>query len=205
MNPAEEHNEPASFYFNGRKLPKWSSQWHLCGLNELLNGFEDDWDEFIGYKHIWHLQCRLDHQGVIESEDPAILRVCAQEVLIKLISQFDWVTQEVSNKLDLCAPASEIVEGVISGISRMITLSANYNLSLWTNGSEIELNSLREYMSCYQASIKDCDQVDLPHITERRSEIARRAHFQLKELRTLAQTQQTGKEFRRMIYGLPAC
>jgi hypothetical protein len=76
------------------ELPKWSAQWHLCDLGVILNGFEDDWDEFIGYKHIWHLRCRLDHVGVVESEDPEIFRVCVQEVLLRLIQHREKVLDE---------------------------------------------------------------------------------------------------------------
>lgn len=73
---------PERFFFNGEELPRWSSRWHLLPLGEFLSfRGDDDWDEFIGHRHIWHLQCRLDHDGVIESEDPLIFRICAQEVL----------------------------------------------------------------------------------------------------------------------------
>ncbi|MEM8955775.1 MAG: hypothetical protein AAGD22_16595 [Verrucomicrobiota bacterium] len=45
-----ESDWPYTFYFNGQEFPKWSAQWHLCALGDFLNDFEDDWDEFIGYR-----------------------------------------------------------------------------------------------------------------------------------------------------------
>ncbi|MDB6079767.1 MAG: hypothetical protein JWO82_3514 [Akkermansiaceae bacterium] len=66
----------ACFYFNGRELSPWASQWHLLSL-PFSESQTDDWDEFISHRHIWHLQCRLDHTGVVESEDPLIFRICA--------------------------------------------------------------------------------------------------------------------------------
>ena len=114
---------PHTFYFNGHELPKWSAQWHLCSLGDFLNDFDDDWDEFIGYKHIWHLQCRLDHVGTIESEDPLILRVCAQEVLLKLISQREGILERIRGLAPPECSPSEIFQGLTAGIARMIELS----------------------------------------------------------------------------------
>ena len=95
MSDYPDADWPYTFYFNGQELPKWSAQWHLCDLGVFLNGFEDDWDEFISYKHIWQLQCRLDHVGVVESEDPGIFRVCVQEVLLRLIQHREDVLERI--------------------------------------------------------------------------------------------------------------
>jgi hypothetical protein len=102
MSDYPDSDVPYPFFFNGKELPRWSAQWHLCSLGDLLNDFADDpgtgWDEFVGFQHIWHLQCRIDHVGSIDSEDPAIFHVCAQEVLRVMLLNRHQVIRSIGAK-----------------------------------------------------------------------------------------------------------
>src|SRR6478609_1288586 len=109
MSEYPDSDWPYCFYFNGHELPKWTGQWHLCSLDRFLNNFEDDWDEWIGYKHIWFLQNRLDHVGSIESEDPLILRVCVQEVLLALLQNQGEVIHQIQESVSGYHPAAGIL------------------------------------------------------------------------------------------------
>lgn len=203
MSEYPDSDWPYSFYFNGHELPKWSSQWHLCSLSRFLSNFEDDWDEWIGYKHIWFLQNRLDHLGNIESEDPLILRVCAQEVLLTLIQNRGEVIKEIHVNESGEHSAAEILWGIIEGLAKMIELSAQDSLATWTNGYAADQARLALFLSDFRSREKGGDFVNFPHILERKSELERRSGFQLRDLRTIAQNGTLDKRLRTLVNQLP--
>ena len=189
---------PLPFHFNGQTLPKWSAQWHLCSLGDFLNGFRDDWDEFIGYKQIRHLQCRLDHTGTVESEDPPIFRICALEVLSCLISH----QSDIMANLAAAAPehsSAGIYQGLTDGLERMLHLTHSHGFSFWTSGGSQELAMLRDFMKSHQAS----DVSSAPHLVQRKSEQDSRTRFQLTRLRHLSQSRTLDKRLRTIIHQLP--
>jgi hypothetical protein len=194
---------PYSFYFNGQELPKWSSQWHLCSLSRFLNNFEDAWDEWIGHKHIWFLQNRLDHLGTIESEDPLILRVCAQEVLLALIKNQNEVVDQIQEALPGDQLASEVYIGITDGIARMIELSHQDCLALWTNGYRADNEQLTSFISSIPSRGNRSDSAALPHTLQRRSELEQRSRFQLSDLRTAGQSGKLDKRLRKLVHQLP--
>ena len=203
MSGYPDSDWPYSFFLNGHELPKWSSQWHLCELGDFLNDFEDDWDEFIGYKHIWHLQCRLNHVGVIESEDPLILRICAQEVLLKVVTH----SVDVLARIETSAPAGsspvEIFEGITEGIGRMILIADHDGFAIWTSGYEADQERLKNYISEVRIAAPSQDAIGLPHISERREELFLRSRFQINDLRILAEKGALGKRLRTIVNQLP--
>jgi hypothetical protein len=168
-------------------MPKWAAQWHLCSLGELLNGYVDDWDEFIGYKHIWHLQCRLDHEGVIESEDPLIFQVCAREVMLKLLSHKAYVIRSISEKGQSADPAT-IYQNLIEGIVQMLGLAGKDGCAFWTSGGEDDLDHLNQWMIRCQPAGSPSGADMPPHERDRQNELIGRAKSQLKTLRNLAQS-----------------
>lgn len=204
MSESPSSEWPYSFYFNGHELPKGSSQWHLCSLSRFLNDFEDDWDEWIGYKHIWFLQNRLDHLGNIESEDPLILRVCAQEVLLALIQNRGEVIDHMNEELTGDLSAAEIFAGLTEGIARMIELSNQDHLAVWTNGQAADQARLKLFLSNLPCREERGPCVDLPHTLKRKSELETRSRFQLAALRKVAQSGTLEKNLRKLVNQLPS-
>jgi len=188
------------FYFNGQELSKWTGRWHLCALTESLEDYQDDWDEFIGLKHIWHLQCRLDHVGVIESEDPLIHRICVQQVLLILLRHRDEVAAGMREALDCDVNADEVLDGLIDGAAQMIRLSHRDQFAIWTNGNEEDHARLLGFISRFRA---DPRAITLPHVQQRIDEMRLRSCLQISELRKLAQSGILKKSYRTLICQLP--
>jgi hypothetical protein len=203
MSDYPDADWPYTFYFNGHELPKWSAQWHLCDRRTFLNGFEDDWDEFIGCKHIRHLQCRLDHVGVVESEDPGIFRVCVQEVLLRLIRHREEVLKSMRVSTSSGDSPEKIFHGLVEGAARMLELCAQERRAFWTSGYAADQAQLKEFMSGCPNEETRADSVVPPHVSQRRSELESRAGFQLKALRALAQSGTLEKRLRQIVNQLP--
>src|SRR5476651_1651379 len=77
---------PWTFYFNGEAMPRWGQCWMSCGMQRRAS---DEWDasgDPISAHFLWTLWCRIDHVGVIESEDVLRFRVSVRMIL-KVILQ----------------------------------------------------------------------------------------------------------------------
>lgn len=203
MSDYPDSDWPFTFYLNGCELPKWTAEWHLCELGDFLNDFEDHWDEFIGYRHIWHLQCRLDHLGVIESEDPLILKVCAQEVLLKLITHSVDVLDRIGTSAPAGSSPEEIFKGITEGIGRMISIADQDGFAVWTSGYEADQERLRDYVSGVRIAEACPEAIELPHISQRRSELLLRSWIQIRDLRILAETGTLDRRLRTIVKQLP--
>ena len=199
MQETQDSDWP-NFYFNGQELSKWTGSWHLCALQESFEDYQDDWDEFIGLKHIWHLECRLDHVGVLESEDPLIHRICVQQVLLILLRHRDEVATRIREALPSDVNADEVLDGIIDGASQMIQLSHRDQFAIWTNGTEEDHTKLREFVSRFR---DDPSSITFPHVQQRINEMRLRSCMQITELRTLAQSGMLEKCHRTLIHQLP--
>ncbi|MBK1883129.1 hypothetical protein JIN85_11925 [Luteolibacter pohnpeiensis] len=185
---------PLPFYFNGYEMPKWTAQWHLCSLGEYLNHFRDEWDEFVGFQHIWQLQCRLDHEKTVESEDPLIFQIFAQQVLICLIENRPAILEQITNATHSETSAEEVYHGLISGIGAMLDHVKTDGFAYWTSGNDDDLAELRSLIQHHQSP----DGLEPPHAIQRRSEQERRIQSQQKELRYLAQSGLLDKPLRKI-------
>lgn len=207
MSDYPDHNLPYPFYFNGTELPKWSAQWHLVPLDRLFNDFTDSpatgWDEFVGYQHIWHLQCRIDHVGWIDSEDPGIFHVCAQEVLRVMLLNRDQVVQSIGGIDTKGESGSEVYLQIVEGIAKMLALCARDGCAFWTSGYEEDRLRVEEWVKRSALPPSHSEYLEPPHVRQRRSEQIRRAGSQLSELRRLAQQGTLNKRLRQLVNQLP--
>lgn len=198
---------PFPFYFNGEALPRWAPHWHICPIGDFLNHFVDDpengWDEFVGFRHIWHLQCRLDHVGNIESEDPLIFHVCAQEVLkVMLFNQSRMIDSIRSH--DTGEDTSEnVFLQMIEGIGKMLELCIRDGCAFWTSGHENDRQHLIERMRRSRLPSEDPEYLQSPHQQKLLAEQILRARFQLTDLRNLAQSGILNKRLRQLVNQLP--
>lgn len=198
---------PPAFYFNGESLPCWSAQWHLCSLGGFLNDFADEptkgWDEFIGYRHIWHLQCRIDHVGAVESEDPLIFRVCAQEVLRVMLANHAAIMNRINAGETGDSPPDLVFSQMADGIARMITLCAQDSHAFWTSGTEVDRQSLLERIRRSTLGPSAPDFCEAPHLEQRRSEAIHRSSSQISALNSLAQNGTLPRNLRRIARQIP--
>lgn len=198
---------PFPFFFNGEELPRWSPHWHLCSIGDFLNNFTDDpesgWDEFVGFRHIWHLQCRIDHVGSIESEDPIIFHVCAQEVLrVMLLNRAKIIESIRSCDTDDVA-ADDVFLQIVEGLAKMLELCLRDSCAFWTSGYEEDCKRVLDRMRRSKLPRGHPEFVQCPHQQQRSSELVLRAGFQLSGLRALAQNGSLDKRLRRIVNQLP--
>ena len=179
----------------------------LMGLSGFLNGYTDDiqsgWDEFIGVKHIWHLQCRMDHVGWIDSEDPLIFRVCALEVLRVMLVNRERVLESIGACNEGRNDPDEIFIQIFTGIAKMIELCHEHGCAFWTSGYEVDRQRVLDWMRWTRLSPDDPDYCVAPHVSQRRSEGVGRAQNQLSALRSLAQSGVLEHRLRVVVNQLP--
>lgn len=177
---------PFAPYFNGVQLPKWSTQWHLCSLGYYLNDFKfDDWDEFIGYRHIWQLQCRLDNVGVVESEDPLVFRICAQEVIRVLLGNSISVIRSIGKSISVADDPEVVYRSILIGAEMMVGLVAEDKFAFWINGYDGDRIKLANELERFKLPMAGRE-IMAPHELQRQKEQKRRIQFQISAIHELA-------------------
>jgi len=190
------------FIFNGQSLPKWTPHWYLCTATDALGDYEKWWDEFIDQNHIWHLQCRLDHVGVVESEDPGIFQACAQGVLLHLLAHKENALKKIAECVTT-TPSNEIYYELVEGLVRMLYLCRKCGYAFWTSGHPEDLNRLEDCIRCHKLAVTDPDYFEPPHLKQRRLELQRRIGHQLEQLSDLAQPGGMENSLRRLLNLMP--
>ena len=207
MSNYPDSDWPYPFFFNGEELPPWSAQWHLCEIRDYLNDFVDDpesgWDEFIGFQHIWHLQCRIDHIGSIDSEDATIFHVCAQEVLRVMLLNRPKVIESIRLRDTGDSTADEVFLQIVKGLARMLELCVQDGCAFWTSGYNEDRERVLDWMRRSKLPREHPEFVESPHERQRASEQVLRAGFQLSELRSLAQNKTLDRQLRKIVNQLP--
>lgn len=191
---------PPPFYFNGETLSGWSTQWSFYDFDELSLS---PWDEFIDVQHIWHLSCRIDHTGSIESEDPDIFRICVQEVLSLVLTQKEKIFRAFQSDKETNAPNDEIYLEIVKGLCKMLELCARHKCAIWTSGEPTGCEKVLTMMDQISQPRDNPDSAELPHISQRKDELFSRSQSQLKKLRALASSGTLSKEVRKLIHQLP--
>lgn len=189
---------PYSFYFNGHEMPKWSSEWHMVFPPQGFKIPDNLWDEFIDINHLGLLSCRIDHLGVVESEDAEIFIVCAQALLEGILENKDAVIARL-NKWHDADLANTIYSGVLDGLFEMIKLAAHDHFAFWTNGGQNDLDALLDRISRSKLDPSDPAYCEPPHITARRHELLRRKSAQIKKFHRLAQSGRFEKQRRKQL------
>src|SRR4030095_3056225 len=170
------------FYFNDIILPTSCTLWSLCGYGNLLNGYEDDWDEFVGYKQIWHLFCRIDHVDVVESEDADTFLIC---VLQLLLTHLEFKTKVIDN-IEKHAPqdvrSRELYMEIKNGLEVMADVVKKDGFAFWTTGEESAHLELRHFVTAARGKSTDLEYRIAPHIKQRKLEAQNRINRQLERL-----------------------
>ncbi len=178
---------PYTLYFQGVALPRWSNCWCFIKLRES----PADW--FV--ERVWG---RIDHVGVIESEEAGIAIIAAQQVLREMIERPEECFQFDGASDGAPRIRSEVFAGVIGGLRRMIELAESEEVVFWTSGYSADLDRLREAVGKFRTG-----ELTPPHRITWKREIEQEIWNQRRDLRRLAHLTCEEKDLRRFIHQLP--
>ncbi len=189
---------PWTFYFNGHELPKWTSTWSLIPTDD-RHGENDDWITNL----CWRVYCRIDHTGIIETEDSNLVRVCVLWHMRCLVEREKEVRQNIFERLSDSERKEPVFENLFHGLNKMFELSHTREVSCWTNGYAKDQQRLIEFISQSHAIF--------PHQKTRLQELRGRSYWEVKRMRQIASTKKLPASVREKIlerklghYGEPA-
>lgn len=195
---------PYTHYFNGEAMPWWSNSWHLIPGLEKAEEMINSWGERITYNHLWRLECRMDHCGGVESEDPHILRVCCLALsLIMIRDEAEILAAMESAEFAPGGTPREIFNGVRDGLFAMHQRSLDDGIAFWTSGHESDRDMLRDAMRRHRLPNTDPDWFEPPHLWQHRFELEMRNDFLRNDIISLLGTRRLSKDVRRLIHSLP--
>lgn len=200
-----DRDSPWRFYFNGVELPKWSATWCSASLLERARALMENWDERIGWSDLWILYCRIDHVGIVESEDPLRFCVCASVLLEVLLSEESSLISElVAFAQERNTTAEEVFSGLRDGLFQMLELATCDQIAFWTTGYEHDRVKLAETVRRHRLPVSHPDYLEAPHVKADRREAVLRLAFLRKDLRDLAFKRDFPKKISSFIHNLPA-
>ena len=195
---------PWTMYFNGQPMPRWANSWHLLEILQQAEEFMRGWDEAVDFKRFWHLHCRIDHVGVVESEEPEAFRVCCLTVIFLMLREKETIFHQLNLRADeLGASTSEIVDGLRDGLFAMYHLSLADGIAFWTSGYDADRERLCEAIRCHRLPRDHPDWLEAPHVSKNRSEALLRMKFMRRDINSLLGARPISKDIRRLIHELP--
>ena len=199
-SPYPDDEFPWNFYFNGVLMPKWGACW---GFVELTRFLEPDkhWDNDVGPREIYLIECQIDHVGVPESADPDLFIYAVQEVLCILLAQREAVMESLRTSSVSCN-ADELYEGLVSAAIQMRRLTSEQRMAFWTSGYEADRLRLVESMEHARLPTSDPRHASPPHLRRYAGELAWRIKDQESKLHSLAQSGQFHKDLRRELHAI---
>lgn len=167
----EPPSSPGTLFFNGEPMPKWSHGWHWLPRLERCYETMDAWDELVGPAHLWQLICRIDHVGTVESEDPAVFRICCLALLGFIVREREAIVVEMAadSAIDEGEPGP-IVDGIRDGLVAMNQRVVADQIAFWTSGDEIDREILLDAMRRTRLPRTDPGWFEPPHLRSWRSQ-----------------------------------
>lgn len=182
-----ESDFPYTLFFQGIALPRWANCWGFVAAPDA----EAEW--FVD--RVWG---RIDHVGIVESEEAGIFIIAAQKLLrVMLQNPADCLRYAPDKGESLSYEV--IYAGLVGGLRRMIELAEYEDVVFWTSGYPRDGEMLREAITKYRAG-----EFIPPHRTKWRHEIETMIWTQRRDLRRLAASGNVEKETRRFIHALPS-
>lgn len=204
-----DQDYPWNFYFNGVLMPKWGSSWFLPGhMFQSEDKWREDFLEDFSYRDIELAHCKIDHVGVVESEDPGVFRYTVQEVLCLYLEHREEILDYVKsiplgeNSSAGGYPAEEILEGVVNAAFQMLELITEHQMAFWISGYEGDRLCLVDFMERTKLPKDDQRFLLAPHITSRDRALRIKHESQCKRLHQLAQSSQFSKEWRGKLHAI---
>ena len=103
-----EADFPWTLYFQGEPMPKWSNCWHWQGVADS----DADW-------YVDEVHTRMDHTGVVESEESEVFVIAAQQMLLALIDDRDSFSTYPERSIE---STRAIYANLVRGIQKMIAI-----------------------------------------------------------------------------------
>lgn len=180
---------PYTFYFQGEELPKWSNIWPGTLLTDIY------FDYYL--EEVWR---KIDHEGMIESEDSDLFIVAAQETLIGVIKKQDEFVESMKDR-----PGGDTFEFQkwLLGITRTIEIAENHKVVFWTSGYEDDLQALKDRIAKFELGPNHPDFLAAPHQIDRYRHTNHYINTQRRALRSAIQSYDLSKQLRQFIYNLP--
>lgn len=178
---------PYTLFFQGIPMPRWANCWGFVPARD------SDAEWFVD--RVWG---RIDHVGIVESEEAGIFTIAAQEMLCKMLAHPDDDCLHYEPEEGKSLSREAIYSGLVGGLRQMIELAESEEVVFWTSGYPRDGEMLREAISKYRAG-----EFTPPHRSQWRHEIETRIWTQRRDLRRLAASRNVEKETRRFIHALP--
>jgi hypothetical protein len=181
-------------------MPKWGACWGFAEMSRFLEP-DQHWDNDVGPRDIYLIECRIDHLGGAESADADLFIYAVQEVLCVLLSQRDAVMESI-RKSCVSHEASELYEALVSTAIQMRQLTIEQRMAFWTSGYEADRLRLVETMKLAQLPVSDPRHLPPPHLTQLALQLKSCTQNQASRLHSLAQSGQFPKELRRQLFAI---
>lgn len=165
---------------------------------------EKCWDNDIGPRDIYILNCRIDHVGTIESADPDVFRYAVQEILCILLDKREAVFEKLKNTTHSPANVDEVYHDLVDGAFQMRELTIRDGLAFWTRGYESDCSRLVEAIRRASLTQDDPDHESPPHVRSLNSQIESLWRKQVRTLHRVASSGDLSKEMRKRLLGISA-
>lgn len=189
---------PLTFYFNGVPMPKWGWCWGAIGLNGFIDP-QKGWDQDIGPRDIYILECRIDHVGSIESAAPDVFRYAAQAVLCILLEHREAVFEKLRRLPDFPADPAEVYHDLVEACFQMRELAIREGRAFWTRGCESDRLLLVEAIRRASLPLENPDYAPPPHIRSLNRQLEWFYRNQARTLHRVASTGGLSKELRKRL------
>lgn len=181
-------------------MPKWGACWGLAEVSRFLEP-DMQWDNHVGHRDVYLIECRIDHVGVPESADPDLFTYAVQEVLCVLLAQREAVKESLRTS-SVPVDADEVYAGLVSAALLMRRLTREQRMAFWTSGYDADRLRLLETMELARLPATDPRHVPPPHLRRFAGELAGRIKDQESKLHSLAQSGQFHKDLRRELHAI---
>lgn len=189
-------------YFNGKLLPKWSSQWSSVMLPLDFPSCEDDFEKYLDYHRLWRISCSIDHIGVVESEDYRIFLGSALLLLESVMWNKESILHLLEKQFNEGQPG-DVYCGVRDGLFEMVKLANRDKRAFWISGSEDDNNTLIEVIKKSQLSISDPNYIIPPHKSKSQLELITKSRAKIVSLKNIMNKIKVEKDVRRQLHNLP--
>jgi hypothetical protein len=188
MDEYPDSDFPWTLYFQGVAMPKWANCWYFHPMADS----SVDW-------YVDQVHGRLDHVGVIESENSDIFAIVAQQVLLSMLERKEEFIRELDHPP---AEREGIYDGLLSGLQRMIVISDDEEVVFWTSGYVRDQEKLIDAMRRFRLGASHPDYFCPPHRIRRRQERLSHLNLQRRKLRGRSATTGLPKAVKRFLHDL---
>ncbi len=182
---ADDLDLPETMYFCGVEMPLWANMWHHIDEGD-ISRIDDSPEHWLTLQ--WHLLCRIDHTGTIESEGSLEFLVCSQDLLTKALEDPDRTLSKIKDSIHPSIDPQKVYDGLITGLLSMIEIAQSRDTVFWTAGNESDQKALMEFIEKTKLPTDHPDHQTPPHAERYRRELELESEFRVTRLRKLAQS-----------------